>query len=250
MKKKRVILLLSGFLAILLLITAFTVFLLFWNGILQFNNPSKEQYPVRGVDVSAYQGIIDWELLSEQDISFAFIKATEGSSFVDERFFYNYAEAQKTNLRVGAYHFFSYDSTGEAQAAHFIRTVAKTEDMLPPVIDVEFYGDKEAKPPEREQTIAQLGVRDEKLKTHYGVTPILYATEKSYQLYLAGAFPDCDIWIRSVLTSPRLSDNRNWTFWQFSNRARLYGYSGKEAFIDLNIFYGGEQEFARYGIPY
>ena len=68
MKKKRVILLLSGFLAILLLITAFTVFLLFWNGILQFNNPSKEQYPVRGVDVSAYQGIIDWELLSEQDI--------------------------------------------------------------------------------------------------------------------------------------------------------------------------------------
>ena len=250
MKKKRVILLLSGFLAILLLITAFTVFLLFWNGILQFNNPSKEQYPVRGVDVSAYQGIIDWELLSEQDISFAFIKATEGSSFVDERFFYNYAEAQKTNLRVGAYHFFSYDSTGEAQAAHFIRTVAKTEDMLPPVIDVEFYGDKEAKPPEREQTIAQLGVMVEKLKTHYGVTPILYATEKSYQLYLAGAFPDCDIWIRSVLTSPRLSDNRNWTFWQFSNRARLYGYSGEETFIDLNAFHGSEQEFARYGIPH
>jgi|GEM_PF-5758884 len=47
-------------------------------------------YPVRGVDVSSYQGDIDWEILSEQNIHFAFIKATEGSSFVDEYFETNY----------------------------------------------------------------------------------------------------------------------------------------------------------------
>ena len=74
-----------------------------------------------------------------------FIKATEGSSFVDEHFAYNYAEARKTDLAVGAYHFFSYDSPGAAQAENFINTVAPHAGMLPPVIDVEFYGDKEKK---------------------------------------------------------------------------------------------------------
>ena len=41
---------------------------------------------VLGVDVSAYQGEIDWEVISEQGISFAYIKATEGTDFIDKRF--------------------------------------------------------------------------------------------------------------------------------------------------------------------
>ena len=57
---------------------------LVWNGIIIFNESAAKKYPVIGVDVSSYQGEIDWEILSSQNISFAFIKATEGSSFVDE----------------------------------------------------------------------------------------------------------------------------------------------------------------------
>ena len=62
---------------------------LFWFGVLKFNNPSRQTYPVRGVDVSVYQGDIDWQILADQNIDFAFIKATEGSSFVDPNFSYN-----------------------------------------------------------------------------------------------------------------------------------------------------------------
>lgn len=246
MKKKRIITILFSvcggvFLACLVL------FLLFWNGILQLNNPSPSQYPVRGVDVSSYQGEIDWAVLSKQDVQFAFIKATEGSSFTDERFAFNFSEARKTDLRVGAYHFFSYDSPGDAQAEHFIKTVGNPEGMLPPVIDLEFYGDKEANPPGRAETREQLDRMIETLEAYYGVKPILYATEKSYQLYLAGGYSDCDIWIRNVITFPSLSDGRDWTFWQFTNRMRLNGYSGEETYIDVNVFNGSQSDFDRYG---
>ena len=97
--------------------------ILVWNGVIILNASAAREYPVAGVDVSSYQGQIDWETLSSQNISFVFIKATEGSSFVDPCFAYNYEESQKTDLAVGAYHFFSYDSPGAAQAENFINTV-------------------------------------------------------------------------------------------------------------------------------
>lgn len=230
----------------LLFLLGLTLALCFYNGVLQFNNPSRQTYPVRGVDVSAYQGEIDWETLAGQDIQFAFLKATEGSAHTDPRFQDNWDGARQTDLRVGAYHFFSYDSPGERQAAHFIATVPKAAGMLPPVVDVEFYGDKEKHPPEPEQVRAQLHGMLDLLEAHYGTRPILYATEKSYRLFLAGDFGEYDIWIRNVLTRPKLSDGRTWAFWQYSNRARLEGYQGKERFIDLNVFAGNHEAFARY----
>ena len=129
MKKKWWVLLFPGALLLLLGILAALV----WNGVILLNYPSVEKYPVRGVDVSAYQGEIDWDTLALQGISFAYIKATEGSSFVDKCFDYNYAQAKKTGLRVGAYHFFSFDSGGDTQAENFIATVEPCENMLPPV---------------------------------------------------------------------------------------------------------------------
>lgn len=55
-------------------------------GVIPLNNPSEAEFPVRGVDVSAHQGRVDWPTLASQGIDFAFVKATEGSSFVDSRF--------------------------------------------------------------------------------------------------------------------------------------------------------------------
>lgn len=230
--------------AVLLIMTAG---LLIWNGIILLNNPSSTQYPVRGVDVSSYQGEIDWETLSKQDISFTYIKATEGSSMVDRCFAENYKNAQKTDLRVGAYHFFSYDSPGLSQAEHFIKTVPPCENMLPPVVDLEFYGDKEKNPPDQLEVRKQLDDCLQKLTEHYGITPVLYATEKSYSLYLKNSYEEYDIWIRNVVTSPSLSDGREWTFWQYTNRKRLDGYTGKEPYIDLNVFNGSEDQFESYG---
>ncbi len=225
---------------------AIALFLLVWNGIILLNNPSREKYPVRGVDVSSYQGEIDWGTLAAENISFAFIKATEGSSFVDQNFAYNYSCARKTELAVGAYHFFSFDSSGTTQAENFINTVEPFDGMLPPVIDLEFYGDKEKNPPARADVETELGVMLTKLEEHYGMKPIIYATEISYDMYLSGGYDEYDIWIRDVITKPTMSDGRKWTFWQYTNRERLGGYNGEERFIDMNVFYGSQDEFKNY----
>lgn len=230
----------------MLLAVGAVLFALVWNGAILLNSLPADAYAVKGVDVSSYQGEIDWGILSSQGISFAFIKATEGSSFVDPNFAYNFEEAQKTALAVGAYHFFSYDSEGKTQAENFINTVAPFAGMLPPVIDLEFYGDKEKNPPARTEVEKQLKTMLTLLEQHYGQKPILYATEKSYALYLSDDYEEYDIWIRNVITRPRLSDDRAWTFWQYTNRDRLDGYNGKEKYIDVNVFNGSAEEYAAY----
>ncbi len=220
----------------LLSVALAAVFLLIREGDILLNNPSEADYPIRGVDVSSYQGEIDWAVLSE-GIDFAFVKATEGSSHTDERFEYNFNNAAKAGLSVGAYHFFSYDSSGKAQAEHFISTVPKAEDMLPPVIDVEFYGGNEKNPPAKADVLQELNVMADMLYQHYGVYPIIYATEKSYDLYIAGELPQCGIWIRAVLPTaePRLSDGRKWLYWQYTDRYKPNGISGGVKFIDMNV---------------
>lgn len=233
--------------AIVLALAGFVLALLIWNGTILFNNPSKRVYPVRGVDVSAYQGEIDWPVLASQDIQFAFIKATEGSGFVDRNFAVNFAEARKTKLRVGAYHFFSFDSAGETQADHFISVVPRIEGMLPPVVDFEFYGDKEKNRPDPDAARAQLNILLEALESHYGQKPIIYATERAYDAYLSGYYAGYDLWIRNVFTKPHVPDGRDWTFWQYTNRERLKGYQGEEKYIDVNVFKGTVEEFEGYG---
>ncbi len=223
-----------------------TIFVLVLNGIIILNGSNADKYDIKGIDVSSHQGKINWGVLSGQDISFVFIKATEGSTFVDKSFDYNYTEAQKTSLAVGAYHFFSYDSSGKTQAENFINTVTPFEGMLPPVIDLEFYGDKEKDPPNRETVSTQLKIMLELLEEHYGQKPIIYATEKSYKLYLSNDYEEYDIWIRNVISKPKLSDGRSWTFWQYTNRGKLDGYNGKEKFIDLNVFGGSKEEYASF----
>lgn len=230
--------------AIILLILTLIVWWML--GIIKLNNPAKEEYPIKGVDVSSYQGTIDWKKLSEQGIQFAYIKATEGSNFVDEQFKENYKNIQETNLKIGAYHFFSYDSDGETQAENFISNVEKIENMLPPVIDVEFYGDKKKNKPDKQKTQEQLQILIDKLKENYEVTPIIYTTNEAYKLYISDNFNECEIWIRDIVKTPKLPDNRKWTFWQYTSREKLDGYNGQEKFIDMNVFNGSQEEFNQY----
>lgn len=222
---------------------------LVYTGALRFNNPSREAYPVRGVDVSAWQGAVDWPVLAGQGIDFAFLKATEGSGFVDERFAANWAGARSAGLRTGAYHFFSYDSPGERQAENFIANVPREPDALPPAVDVEFYGGYERSPAPKERVKPSLDALLSALEAHYGAKPILYATGRAYSLYLRGEYSEYPIWIRDVYFSPRLPDGRDWTFWQYSDKGKLDGYEGPEAHIDLNVFCGARADFASFGAP-
>lgn len=213
-------------------------------GLTGMKNRSAAGYPVRGVDVSHYQGEVDFNQLAEQGMQFAYIKATEGSSHIDECLAQNLQKVRNAPIRAGFYHFFSYDSPGIDQAMHFIACVPAQEGMLPPAIDVEFYADKAAHPAAREQVIPELRVMVDALEQAYGVKPVIYCTLRAYRLYIRDAFEDCDLWIRSVYFTPRL--DRNWTFWQVSDWERLEGYSGEEECIDVNVFHGTEEAFSGY----
>ena len=213
---------------------------------IKINHPTEADYPVRGVDVSYYQGQIDWQVLAEENIDFAFIKATEGSGHIDTKFEENWEQSGKTDLKRGAYHFFSFESRGEAQAEHFISVVPKEEGMLSPVVDIEFYGNRFYNKPDVEETRAELQSLLDVLEAYYGVKPLIYATESSYSTYIRGAFDEYPLWIRNVYFSPNMGMPGKWTFWQYDSEARLRGYSGEEKYIDLNVFHGKEAEWMNF----
>lgn len=210
------------------------------------NHPSEEEYPIHGVDVSYYQGEIDWQVLAEENIEFAFIKATEGSSHIDTKFEENWEQAGKTDLRRGAYHFFSFESSGKVQAEHFISVVPKTAGDLSPVVDIEFYGDRFYNRPDAEKTRTELRSLLDTLEVYYGVKPIIYATESSYSAYIRGHFDGYPLWIRNIYFSPNMGMPGKWMFWQYDNEAVLRGYSGESERIDLNVFYGSKEEWGKF----
>lgn len=239
---RRCLLLLAG----LLCADGIAACLLLYTGLAWFNTPSRDAFPVRGVDVSSYQGEIDWPVLAGQELDFAYIKATEGSGSTDPTFAFNWENARRTALAVGAYHFFSFDSAGKTQADNFLAVAPPQEGTLPPAVDVEFYGGNEANPPAPDGVRRELQILLDRLEAAHGRKPVLYATMASYRLYLDGAFDGYPLWIRDVLHPPRLPEGRRWTIWQYSPRGRLDGYRGRECFIDLNVFTGSREDFAAF----
>ena len=227
-----------GIAAAILVVAVAVVAALVATGVLWPTRVLASGYATRGVDVSVYQGTIDWEVLGNEDIDFAILKSTEGSGSQDSQFAANWAGARNTDLVVGAYHFMSFESAGETQAENVIATVPAEAGTLPVTVDLEYYGDFFDHPPSVSLVREILDPLLAALEEHYGAPPIIYATQKAYDRYLQDAYPDNPIWIRSVATEPSLPDGRDWTFWQYSNRDRLPGYDGEEEFIDMNVFEG------------
>ncbi len=236
-------------LPIILIILAFKLIYIvrIYSGDIPPEMPDFTEYPVKGVDVSRYQGNIDWHVLSEQDVTFAFIKATEGSSYQDPCFTYNWKESQDNGVYVGAYHFFSYESSGETQAQNFIETVGELDGNLPPVVDLEFYGEYVSSPLSREKTRAILNELLKKLEEYYGVKPIIYTTIKAYYSYiLGGGYGKYPLWMRDTYREPLI----DWEFWQYSDQGVLEGYDGvqtdqQERYIDLNVYHGNLETFLK-----
>lgn len=229
--------------AAVLVMSAAAGVVLIEKGLLWFNMPSKNLYPVRGVDVSHYQGEIDWETIRGQEIDFAFLKATEGSGTVDETFADNWKNARAAGLAVGAYHFFSFDSSGETQTANFLKTVPAAANAMPPVIDLEYYDSEGSQAAETVRR--ELRVMLDALKTRYGKTPIIYTTQNFWEKYLRDTDFEYTLWIRSVYSSPSSKLSPQWSFWQYNSRGVLEGYHGVETKIDLNAYRGTREEFEK-----
>lgn len=203
---------------------------------------ASDRYEVKGVDVSHYQGVIDWDLLAADGHDFAFIKATEGEELKDEAFAANWHLAGLTGMRRGAYHFFRPEVMPDIQATNFIAEVELRPGDLPPVIDVENRGNL---------SVAQLVSRVKKLslvmELHYGVKPIIYTGQNFYNRFLAGQFDDHPLWLaRYDYDEPVTVCGRNYNFWQYTDSGQLPGVVGD---IDRNVFLGTHLDLALLCIP-
>jgi lysozyme len=194
---------------------------------------------VQGVDVSWHQGAIDWRALAADDVAFAYIKATEGADHVDERFAFNWAEADAAGLRRGAYHFFTLCQSGARQAANFIAVVPRAAGALPAALDMEHKGPCR-RGPTMTDVVGEARVFLDMVQAHYGARPLIYTTREFHDLYLRDV-TDERFWIRSIAATPNFRE-RDWMIWQHHNRGHKAGVSGP---IDLNAFRGDDAELAR-----
>jgi lysozyme len=187
-------------------------------------------YSVHGIDVSAYQGRIDWPEVARHRVRFAFIKASEGATLRDPRFARNWRQARAAGILSGAYHYFQPNRDGAVQAALFTKLVPIATGDLPPVLDVEAT---------RFHDVAELRreVRQwlELVQAHYGVRPILYSNYGFYRRYLAGHFDDFPLWLAHYeVERPTLPATR-WIIWQHSDESYVPGIKGT---VDFNVFQG------------
>ena len=196
-----------------------------------------DDYEVHGIDVSRHQRSIDWEAvkgMKQNDIefSFAFIKASEGRTVVDNYFKENWKGVKEAGLMRGAYHFYRPHLNAEEQVALFFKMVPKLEKGdLPPVLDIEMRG---SCPPARlRKNLKRWLVLTEK---KYGMVPIIYTNYGFYKTMLMGSeFKKYPLWIAHYKTSDLNVKFNNWNFWQHSDKGRVNGIRGT---VDFNVFKG------------
>lgn len=199
-------------------------------------------YEIHGIDISHYQGKIDWDklLLNKSNsfpLHFIFMKATEGGDHGDDTFESNFAAARDYGFIRGAYHFFSPKTDALRQADYFIRTVKLDSGDLPPVLDVEVTGKKSKR--ELQRSIKQWLDR---VEAHYGVKPILYTSYKFKTNYLDdplfNAYP---YWIAHYYVDS-VKYQGQWHFWQHTDVGTV---SGIKEDVDLNVFNGTLEELQK-----
>jgi len=202
--------------------------------------------PIQGIDVSRYQGKIDWASVRSAGTHFAFIKATEGGTHVDERFVENWDGAKQAGVSRGAYHFMFWCRPAEEQAAWFKRTVPNDPDALPPVLDLEWNAQSQTCPRRlpREEALAQVKVMLHEMEAHTGKRPIIYTDITFHRDVLEGELPGYPYWMRSTAAEPQERyANRPWLMWQYTAAGRVPGI---QTDVDLNAFYGGRAEWAKF----
>lgn len=202
--------------------------------------PSPHRFPVRGIDVSHHQGLIDWPRVARSGVSFAFIKASEGADFRDTRFERNFDQARRAGVAAGAYHFFTFCSSGRDQARHFVDVLGTRRPTLPPAVDVEFSGNCRAWQSEeavsRELVEFVAGVERE-----LGRPALLYTTSEAFRRVIPESLRSHAFWLRDLFGEPEAGGVRL-SFWQYADSGRVDGVRGP---VDLNAFHGSRRSWLR-----
>lgn len=193
--------------------------------------PSSDPAGVRGIDVSHYQGIIDWSSVAKAGMAFAFIKATDGTSaHPDPQFQTNWSGSHAAGLLRGAYHFYRPGEDPRQQAMSFLKAVQPKPGDLPPVLDIETSG-------EPREIIEGIQTWLTGVELGAGKRPILYTNPSFWAGLKTSGFGGYPLWIAHYgVAAPKIPEGwRTWTFWQFSESRSIQGIKGH---VDFDVFQG------------
>ena len=205
-----------------------------------------EGYEIQGIDISHYQGKIDWERLRSGMIEgcpvrFVMIKATEGSTKLDPLFQDNFYQAREYGFLRGAYHFWSNKSSARNQAYFFLDNVRLETGDLPPVLDIEHKPKDVSTEDFQRDVLTWLHIVEDR----YHVKPIIYTYHKFKENYLsAPVFDDYPYWIAHYYVN-KVQYKGEWKFWQHTDAGRLPGIKG---YVDFNIYNGSYYDLRQLAI--
>jgi GH25 family lysozyme M1 (1,4-beta-N-acetylmuramidase) len=199
---------------------------------------------LEGIDVSHWQGTIDWAKVRAAGKRFAYIKASEHTSFVDDKYQTNRSRAKSAGVKVGAYHFARPDigtSDAYAEADHFIETADWTSGELRPVLDLEDTGGLSSS---ALQTWVKAFVQ--RIYDRTGVRAVIYVSPSFWTNKMGNstwfAKNGYDVlWIAHWTTAKSPSvpaeswGGKSWTFWQYTSDGSVPGISGR---VDLDRYNG------------
>jgi len=214
-------------------ISFIVIFLLCFIGInVQALDPSSDTI-YDGIDVSAWQGRINYSLVKSDGIEIVYIKTSQGNSYVDPYFRTNYRNAKENNLKVGFYHFLTARNTSEAiaEAEHFANVISNTQPDCRLAMDFEQLGGLSH---EEVNSISETFMS--KVYELVGKKLVIYSdaynAERVFSVELAQKYP---LWIAEYgVTEP--VDNGKWDSWvgfQYTSSGRVSGISGH---VDRNYF--------------
>lgn len=193
-----------------------------------------------GIDVSYYQGVIDWKRVHAAGIEFAFARISDGITVVDPQFVANMAGMRHARVRRGAYQYFRAGADPIAQARLAVKAVRRAGGLdLQLVADVET---DDGQPLDVVQT--QLGRWLRHVERHTHRRPMIYTSPSLGTHLLGGRFGGRPLWVAHYAADcPSLPSGwTRWTFWQRSNSGRVDGINGN---VDLDDFAGTRKTLRR-----
>lgn len=191
----------------------------------------------QGIDVSHYNGNIDWQQVAAAGKTFAFIKATEGTKYQDNQFLINVQGAREANILVGAYHFLNATTADGArqEAANFARALDSAGGRLdlPPVMDYE--NNPKGLTPAQINEVAHAFLDEMERLT--GRQPIVY-TGNVFASKFDPTFSMYKLWVARYSTTQKptaVPAWNNWWAWQYSSTGSVPGIRGQ---VDLDEYNG------------
>jgi lysozyme len=207
---------------------------------------------VQGLDVSHFEGDIDWPKLAGGPLRFAYMKATQGSTFKDDKFENNWASARKAGLIPGAYHVFSFCKPAQDQFKLINGVVPKDKAALPVAIDIQWQhgpllqGEQACKDiPTIRKSLLEL---EQLLHTAYGKKPVLHGFTSTFADLIDQQFAGNAVWLQDFRktagqSGPELLGSSAWSFWQYTSKAIVPGIKDP---VDVNAFFGTKADFENF----